>query len=40
MDGQVGGIERESNKRDILIEGAMMGLGRNLVREIPRNPEE
>ena len=24
-------MERESNERDILIEGAIMGLGRNLV---------
>ena len=32
MDGQVGRrMERESNERDILIEGAIMGLGRNLV---------
>lgn len=31
-DGQ-GGVEneRESNERDLLIEGTIMGLGRNLV---------
>ena len=28
-----GGMERESNERDILIEGAIVGLGRNLALE-------
>ena len=31
LDGVGGGTEKESNERDILIEGAIMGLGRNLV---------
>ena len=32
LDGGVGGgTERESNERDILIEGAIVGLGRNQV---------
>lgn len=41
-DGCVGGrTEWESNKRDILLEGAIRGLGRNLVlREILKNPQK
>ena len=36
-----GRTEWESNKRDILLEGAIIGLGRNVVlREIPRNPQK
>ena len=32
QEGQVeGGTDRDSNEKDILIEGAIMGLGRNLV---------
>lgn len=32
QDGQVGeGVEGGSNERDILLEGAILGLGRNLV---------
>ena len=32
LDGLVGrGMERERNERDILIEGAILWLGRNLV---------